>query len=190
MEKLNVAQQFTATLTTPTINRMLNDDRCFVCGKTGHICNHCHAAQCYNYKDFGHFAQGCPDKTPPLGTPHHHDRSCSQLCYNHHRNRYQSLNYRCNQGKWFDKSRSYCHIPPQLKFQQLLEKCIQCWKILHTIEFWEDVLEFGHGSDGLLGEFVQGSITDDKVFSTVAFRYDDDDENWPAIVTTVYNFHV
>ena len=37
VEKLNVAQQVTATLTYPTVNMMLNADMYFVCGKTGHI---------------------------------------------------------------------------------------------------------------------------------------------------------
>ena len=48
LEKLNVAQQVTATLTSPTVNMMLNDDRCFVCVKSGHIGHHCHNALCHN----------------------------------------------------------------------------------------------------------------------------------------------
>ena len=35
--KLNMAQQVTATLSSPTVNMMSSDDRCFVCGKKGHI---------------------------------------------------------------------------------------------------------------------------------------------------------
>ena len=41
MEKLNTAKQVTATLTPPTVNMMLNNYRCFVCGKTGDIGCHC-----------------------------------------------------------------------------------------------------------------------------------------------------
>ena len=95
-----MAQQVTATLTPPSVNMMSNDDRCFVCGNTGHIGCHCPNAQCYNFDSYGHFAQDCPEKIPPLGTPHHHDRSSSWPCYNHNcRDRSQSLHYRCNQGK-------------------------------------------------------------------------------------------
>ena len=32
VEKLNAAQQLTATLTPLTVSMMSNDDRCFVCG--------------------------------------------------------------------------------------------------------------------------------------------------------------
>ena len=41
VEKLNVAQQVTVTLASPTVTMMSNDDRCFVCGKSGHIGCHC-----------------------------------------------------------------------------------------------------------------------------------------------------
>ena len=37
VQKLNVAQQVTANLIPPTVNVMLNNDRCFVFSKTGHI---------------------------------------------------------------------------------------------------------------------------------------------------------
>ena len=41
IEKLNVAQQLTAMLTPPTVSMMSNNDRCFVCGWTGHFGHHC-----------------------------------------------------------------------------------------------------------------------------------------------------
>ena len=90
MEKLNTAQQVTATLTSPTVSMMLNDS-CFVCGKSGHISHHCPSAQCYNCEGFGHFAKDCSDKILPSGTPCHHNKFYSQPCYdNNHRDRSQS----------------------------------------------------------------------------------------------------
>ena len=82
MEKFNAAQ-VAATLTLSIVNMMSNDDRCFVCGKTGHIGHHCPDTQCYNCEDFGHFTQDCPDKILPSGMPCHHDRLCSWPHYNH-----------------------------------------------------------------------------------------------------------
>ena len=74
VEKLNTAQQVTATLTPPTVNMMLNNDRCFLCSKTGHIGHHCPDVQCYSCDSFGHFTQDCSEKIPPSRTPCHHDR--------------------------------------------------------------------------------------------------------------------
>ena len=65
VEKLDMAQQVTATLVTPMVNLMTNNDRCFVCGKKGHIGQHCPDVQCYNCDGFGHFSQDCPEKIPP-----------------------------------------------------------------------------------------------------------------------------
>ena len=75
VEKLNTAQQLTAILIPPTINMMSNDNKCFVWGKTGHIGHHCPSAQCDNCDGFDHFAQDCPEKISPSGTPCCHDRS-------------------------------------------------------------------------------------------------------------------
>ena len=99
-EKLNIAQQVTATLTPPTVNMMSHNDWCFVCSKAGHIRCHCHNVQCYNCYGFGHFAQDFPEKISLSGTPYHHDRSCFPPCHDHnHRDRLQSLHYRCSQGR-------------------------------------------------------------------------------------------
>ena len=51
---------------------------------------------------------------------------------------------------------------------------IQGKKIFHTIQYREDVFDFGHGPDKLLDDFVQGFVIDDKALSTVAFRYNGD----------------
>ena len=64
---------------------------------------------------------------------------------------------------------------------------IQGGKILHTTEIWEDVLDFGHRADELLCDFVQGSVINDKAFSTFIFRYSIDG-SWPARVTTADDF--
>ena len=74
VEKLNSSHQITATLSSPMVNMMSNDNSCFVCGKKGHIHHHCPDAQCYNCNGFGHFAKDCQEKITPSGTPDHHDR--------------------------------------------------------------------------------------------------------------------
>ena len=78
-----MTQQVTATLTLPTVNMMPNDNRCFVCGKTDDIGCCCPDVQYYNCDSFGHFSQDCPEKIPPLGTPHCHARSHFWLNYDH-----------------------------------------------------------------------------------------------------------
>ena len=52
VEEFNVVQYITATLTSPTVNMMSNDNRCLVCGKTGHTGHHCPNSQCYKCEDF------------------------------------------------------------------------------------------------------------------------------------------
>ena len=41
VEKFNIAQQLTATLTPSKVSMMYNDDRCFACGQMGHCGCHC-----------------------------------------------------------------------------------------------------------------------------------------------------
>ena len=62
VEKLNAAQQVTATLSPHMVNMMSNDDNCFTFSKKGHICLHCPQAKCYTCDDFGHIIQDCPKK--------------------------------------------------------------------------------------------------------------------------------
>ena len=81
VEKLNMAQQVTAILSSPIANIMPSDYRCFVCGKKGHFGYYCPDAQCYNCAGFGHFTQDCPENISPSETPHHCDRSHSHSCH-------------------------------------------------------------------------------------------------------------
>ena len=59
VEKLSAAHQLTATLTPFTVCMMSGDNRCFVCGCTGHFGHHCPDVQCYGCDEFGHFTQDC-----------------------------------------------------------------------------------------------------------------------------------
>ena len=70
-------------LTPSTVSMISNDNRCFVSGWTGHFCCHCPNVQCYSCNESSHFAQDCPNKIPPSGTPSHQDRSCSRPQYTH-----------------------------------------------------------------------------------------------------------
>ena len=87
VEKLDMAQQVRATLSPPRVDMMLSDNRCFVCGKTGHIGHLSPNMQCYNCDGFGHLAQNFSEKILLSGMPHHHDmmtfRSHSQSHYSH-----------------------------------------------------------------------------------------------------------
>ena len=93
---------------------MSNNDRCFVCGWTGHFGCYCSDAQCYSCDEFGHFAQDCPNKIIPSGMPGHLDRSCSRPQYTHtQRDRSHSIHYRHRYGKHFNWS-----VTPLLWLQQ------------------------------------------------------------------------
>ena len=60
--KLNTAQHITATLSSPMVNVMSNDDNCVVCRKEGHIGGHCPRVQCYNCDDLVILHKICPKK--------------------------------------------------------------------------------------------------------------------------------
>ena len=93
VEKLQAAQQFTATLIlTSSVNVMSSDDdKCFQCHKLGHMACHCPCIKCFDCDEYGHVAADCPDKIPLSGTPTRqtntnsntrcHDRSTS--CHDH-----------------------------------------------------------------------------------------------------------
>ena len=99
VEKLQAAQQLTATLLPPSSVRIMSsdDDKCFQCQESGHMACHCPCIKCFDCDEYGHVTADCPDKIPPSGTPamcknihsttRHHDRSTS--CHNH-RDRHRS----------------------------------------------------------------------------------------------------
>ena len=106
MEKLNTESQVTATLSSPTVNMMLNDK--IICGRKGHIGHHCPDAQCYKCDSFGHFAQDCPEKIHPSGTPNHPDRMHSHSSHNCScRHRSHCFHHRYSQGNCFNRSGSH-----------------------------------------------------------------------------------
>ena len=88
VEKLDAAQQFTATIIlSSTINMMSNEeDQCFQCQKLGHITQNCPHIRCYECDEYGHIVMDCPHKIPPLGTPvpHHTEhRNCHSSVLGH-----------------------------------------------------------------------------------------------------------
>ena len=93
-----------------TVRMMYGDDRCFVCGLTGHFACHILDSQCYGCNEFGHFAQDCPNKIPPSETPSHQDRSHSRHQYTSiRRNRSYSTYYGARHGRHFSQSQSHYH---------------------------------------------------------------------------------
>ena len=79
VEKLQVAQQLTATLIpSSTVNVMSNeDDHCFQCQKAGHIVQLCPNVRCFECDEYGHIVVNCPNRISPSGTPAHLHRSPS-----------------------------------------------------------------------------------------------------------------
>ena len=71
VEKLQAAQQLTATLiSSSSVNVMSSDDdKCFQCQESGHMACHCHHIKCFDCEEYGHVTADCPDKIPLSGTP-------------------------------------------------------------------------------------------------------------------------
>ena len=89
------------------VSMMSSDNRCFVCGCTGHFGCHCPDAQCYGCDEFGHFAQDCPHKIPPSGMPCHHSRSHSRHWYTHDRRDRSHFYYGPRHSRHFSRSQSH-----------------------------------------------------------------------------------
>ena len=105
-------QYSTASYSQPDIFQSQHDIQrklmFFFCRKTAYIDCCCLDVHCYNWEESTHFAQACPDKIPPLWTPHHHNRSCYWPHYKHNcRDRLEFLNYRHSHGRHFNWSWSH-----------------------------------------------------------------------------------
>ena len=120
VEKLEAAQQLTATLLPPSsVNVMLSDDdKSFQCQESGHMACQCPLIKClYNCDEYGHVMADCLDKILPSGTParcrnthsstRHHDRSTS---YHSHRDRHRSNRSRSNSHSHRYRSHSQSNL--------------------------------------------------------------------------------
>ena len=107
VEKLQAAQQLTATLIPPsTVNVMSNEeDHCFQCQEAGHIAWHCPNVRCFECDEYGHIVVDCLHRILPLGTPAHHHSSPSQ-----HRPHNRSTSHHCHEVRYrCSRSRSQSH---------------------------------------------------------------------------------
>ena len=112
IEKLQAAQQLTATLLpSSTVNMMSNEgDQCFQCQELEHIAHHCPNIRCFDYDEYGHVAADCPDRIPPSDRPACQKRHCSNTRHHtrstfrhHHRDR-----HRYNRSRSQSHSHNYC----------------------------------------------------------------------------------
>ena len=90
VEKLNAAQQFTATIIPPSMVNVMSheEDHCFHCREQGHITQNCPNIRCYECNEYGHIVMDCPHKIPPSGATvtHHkpHRSHNTRLSLRHH----------------------------------------------------------------------------------------------------------
>ena len=70
VEKLQAAQQLTATLVpSSSVNIMSSDeDKCFQCQESGYMAHHCPCIKCFDCDEYGYVAADCPDEIPLSGT--------------------------------------------------------------------------------------------------------------------------
>ena len=73
VEKFSAAQQLIAMLTPSMVSVMSNDDRCLVCGQTGHFGYHCPNVQCYSCDEFSDIAQDSSIRNTKAGLVQGHD---------------------------------------------------------------------------------------------------------------------
>ena len=81
VEKLQAAQQLTATLLPPSSLYVMwsDDDRCFQCQELGHMACHCPRIKCFDCDEYGHVTADCPDKIPLSGKPARHRNTHSNI---------------------------------------------------------------------------------------------------------------
>ena len=130
VEKLQTAQQLTATLLPSSLVNVMSsdDDKCFQCQESGHIACHCPHIKCFDCDEYGHVAADCPDKIPPSGTPamhrntHSNARCCdrSTSCHDH-RDRHRSNRLRSHSHS--HRYRSYSQSNSQRSCSRSYHRC-------------------------------------------------------------------
>ena len=108
VEKLQAAQQLTATLLPSSTVNVMSDkgDQCFQCQELGHITCHCPNVHCFECNEYGHMAVDCPDKIPPSGTPAHHK---GQHSHTRHHTRSTSQHHQDRHRHSRSRSQSHSH---------------------------------------------------------------------------------
>ena len=100
MEKLQAAQQLTATLLPSSSENTMSsdDDKCFQCQELGHMACHCPCKKCFDCDEYGHVGADC--KVPPSDTPARHrnnssnTRQCDRsTCCNNQQDRHHHCNH-------------------------------------------------------------------------------------------------
>ena len=96
VEKLQAAQQLTATLFPSSMVNMMSseDDKCFQYQATGHMAHYCPRIRYVNCDEYGHVAADCPNKIPPSGTP-----ACHHQSHMSRANRHRSTSRHCPQDR-------------------------------------------------------------------------------------------
>ena len=111
VEKLQAAQQLTATLLPSSMVNMMSskDDKCFQCQATGHMACYCPRIRCFDCDEYGPIAADCPNKIPPSGTPACHHQSHTSRA-DRHRSTSRHHPWDRQRFSWSrSHSHSYCH---------------------------------------------------------------------------------
>ena len=109
VEKFTAAQ-VTATLKPSLVSMMSNDERCFVCGQTGHFGHPLPWCTVLQLQWIQPLCTRLPNNIPSSGTPCNQDRSHSRQQYTQsQRDRSQSTHYRHRHERHFNKSHCWSH---------------------------------------------------------------------------------